>query len=347
MKELITIKTEELNQIEKVKALNLINAFVPYADTLNSFFEEYSWVIKEAKEEINEASMFNAKQLRLKILKVRTGSQAEKKKQKEESLKYGRAIDSLGNLFKDKISTIEEELKEIENHFITKEKERLRDLREQRFAFISPYIEIGTELPILENMNQDVFEAYCIGKKKAYKDRIDAEIKAEEELIAKEKAEREEQERIRKENEQLKAEAEERERVEQERLAKEEAILIAERAERVKIEIELLERKEKEETERKEREAILKAEREERERVEQELQERKEEEARIIKEEAERKEEELQKELSKGDEEKIKDLINDFKLIKTKYEFKSKENKTKYKKICDNSDKCIEYLEGK
>ena len=83
----------------------------------------------------------------------------------------------------------------------------------------------------IETMSDQAFDVFLAGVEKSYNDRIESERKAEEERIAKEKAEAEERERIRIENERLKAEveskekqlAEERAKAEAERKAKEAA----------------------------------------------------------------------------------------------------------------------------
>lgn len=63
-----------------------------------------------------------------------------------------------------------------------------------------------------ENMSDETFAVFISGIEKAYNDKIEAAKKAEEERIAKEKAEAEERERIRLENERLKLEAIEKEK---------------------------------------------------------------------------------------------------------------------------------------
>jgi len=93
-----------------------------------------------------------------------------------------------------------------------------------------------------ESMSDDSFEMFFIVIEKAYNDKIEAEKKAQEERIEKEKAEIAERERIRKENERLKAEAEAKEKQ-----------LIAERfeAEAKRQAIEKAAKKEREENEEK------------------------------------------------------------------------------------------------
>lgn len=177
--------------------------------------------------------------------------------------------------------------KEIEENARWKEETKERFEAEQKELKVQQRIvkvsKIAPEIlrSEFENMSDETFEIFFNGIEKAYNEKIEAEIKAEQERIAKEKAEAEERERIRLENAKLKAEAEEKER----QLAKERAKAEAERKA-----IEEKARKEREDAERK-----LKAEQEaarlaaekaakERAKLESELKEKREAEERQIKE---------------------------------------------------------------
>lgn len=153
--------------------------------------------------------------------------------------------------------------KEIEENARWKEETRQRfedeqkELKtQQRMLQVS---KVAPEMPRaeFENMSDESFAIFYAGIEKQYNDRIEAEKKAEEERIAKEKAEAEAREQQILENERLKAEAEAKEKQFAEERAKAEA-----------------ERKELEEKARKEKaaaEAKLKAEREAKEKLEAEL----------------------------------------------------------------------------
>lgn len=80
-----------------------------------------------------------------------------------------------------------------------------RRLQVQKFAPDVALIEF-------ENMTDETFSVFISGIEKSYNDKIEAARKSEEERIAKEKAEAEERERIRLENERLKREAIEKEK---------------------------------------------------------------------------------------------------------------------------------------
>lgn len=248
-----------------------------------------------------------------------------------------------------KLRHIEEKAKFKADFVKRHEAEQLKLKIETRLLQIHKFNE-GVFAHDIEGMSDDVFNNYLSGLEKNHNDAIEAEKKAELERIAKVKAEREEQERIKKENDQLKKDAEEKERlakIERERIEKEReqerqkqaAILEKQRKDaeekakveaqkQAKIEAEL---KEKVDTERRQKENI-EAKFKEKQQAEQQAKED--------------KEKQLQAELSKGDADKIKDLINDLTDIKTKYQFKSANNQKKYIGVNELIDKVIGYIKN-
>ena len=332
--------------LETKQAVSIEQAFLPKIKERDGYISIYEAILKK---EINKETCQEAGELRKKLVKVRTGIAAVHRSQKEYSLAYGRFCDAWKNQETLPVTQMEENLTAIEKHFERIEKERLEQIQSERVAELSKYVEDAAERS-LSGMDSDVWNAYLSTKKKEYEDRIAAEKKAEEDRIAKEKAEEAERERIRKENEQLKKEAEERER-----LAKIEADKRA-KAESERIAKETEERKKREEKERKEREqyeAKLKAEREERQRIEQEEKAKREkleaelrakaEQERKVKEEAEAA---IQAELSKGDIDKVADLLNDLEGLKTKYTSKSAKNKNMYAGVSELLERTKGYIEA-
>lgn len=143
--------------------------------------------------------------------------------------------------------------KEIEENARWKEETKERFEAEQKeFKVQQRMLKVARVAPEMarsefENMSDESFEMFYLGIEKSYNDKIEAEKKAELERIEKEKAEIAERERIKIENERLKAEAELKEKQ-----------LIAERA---KVEAERKAIEEKAKKEREESERILLAER--------------------------------------------------------------------------------------
>lgn len=287
MGEIALTKAPELAGIEKTKAEKIEATFEPMVEMLKEFDGRYNEIIAIAEEDITEDTLADAKRLRLDISKVRIETDKIRKAEKEEYLRAGKAIDGVSNILKWAVTEKENKLKEIENYYENKEKERLEKLQKERVDKLIPYLENAEEID-LASMQDDVFDAYFSSKKKAYEDRIEAERKAEEERKRKEEEDRLENERIRAENERLRKEKEEKDRkIEEERKRREEE-------DRKRREKEEADRKAREEAEKKKEEENrkkLEEERKAREEAERKLREEEEkkrliEEARIAEEKA-------------------------------------------------------------
>lgn len=266
--EIVKIDPKEFG-LEETKAADIAAQFQPMLDKMVELEKEYNDVIALPIEEPLTAK--KAKELRLKYVKVRTGTAEIHKAQKAFYLAGGRYVDGWKNAQIFASQGIEDKLESIEKYQESLEKERIAKLQAERIELIAPFV-VDTPGLALGTMPQDVFDAYYAAKKQAHLDFIEAERKAEEERIAKEKAEAEDRERIRIENERLKAEAEqmevelkaEREKVEAERKAAEEKAAKELAQERARAEAERLRIE-------KENQARIDAERKEREKVEAEL----------------------------------------------------------------------------
>lgn len=212
--------------LEETQVQTIEQAFAPKIAERDGLIEIYQQVITK---ELTPELCSEAKQIRLKLVKVRTGIAEIHKTQKAFFLAAGRFVDAWKNKETAPVEQMEENLEKIENHFINIEKQRIADLEATRTEQLKQYTEI---IPMsLGLMQEDVFQAYLAAQKKIYEDRIAAEKQAELDRIAREKAEAEERERIRIENERLKKEAEEREKaIEAERIEAEKK-LAKERAE--------------------------------------------------------------------------------------------------------------------
>lgn len=226
----------EVSQVETIE-----QAFLPKIQEREALVAIYDQLIKS---ELTPELCKEAKEVRLKLVKVRTGIADIHKTQKAFFLAAGRFVDAWKNKETLPVEQMEEKLSEIENYYINIEKAQKAQLQAERLLEVSKYTEYPANA--LGEMEQQVYDAYLQGLKVAYDTKIEAERKAEEERLVAIEAEKAERERIRVENERLKAEAEQKEKELAEERAKAEA-----------------ERKALEEEARKEREAaeaILKAE---------------------------------------------------------------------------------------
>ncbi len=326
------LKAEEFG-LNNEQAQSIESAFLPKIQEREGLKEVYGEIIKK---EISPELCNEAKACRLRLVKVRTGIAEIHKTQKAFFLAAGRFVDAWKNKETLPVTQMEENLKEIEEHYERIEAEKQAKLQAERASELEKY-EAEIIPGNLGTLEVQVWENYLLGVKTAYDIKKENERKAaeaEDKRIANEKAE---QERIRKENERLKKEAEEREmldKIEAEKRAKEEV------ERQAKAEAERKEREEKERKEREAYEAKLKAERDEKERIQKELE---------AKAEAERKAKEdeenrLQAELNKGDSDKVKDLISDLEILKSKYSFKSKKNQKMYSDVNILIDKVINFI---
>lgn len=332
--EIVKLNPKEFG-LEETQAQTIESAFMPKIVERDALREVYNNLLTK---EITPALCGEAKAVRLKLVKVRTGIAEIHKTQKAFFLAAGRFVDAWKNKETLPVEQMEEKLTEIEEYYERIEAARVAELQLSRAAEIASYQDEGSFIPgNLGELTDDVYANYLLGVKTAFEQKAAAAKAAAEAEAARIEAEKAEQERIRIENERLKKEAEEREaEIEKER-AKAEAEKKAREAKEAK---ERAEREAKEKAEREAHEAELRKEREERERIEAELKAKAEAERKA----AEQAEAAKQAELAKGDADKVQDLINELLGIKTRYEFKSKKNRTKFTGVCTLLDKVVAYI---
>lgn len=216
------------------------------------------------------ADMKMARVARLDLKQIRVDAEKTRKRLKEDSLRFGRAIDGVNNLLLAAIVPLEEHLEAQEKFGERLIAQQKRELGEKRLAEVSPFLVEGQMMPALDVMTEDQFKSFLADSQLLHEARIEAAKKAEADRIAKEAAEAAERERMRLENEKLKKEVAEREaaaKAEREK-AEREAMAAAERARKEREAIEAKAKAERDAAEakaRKEREALearAKAERE-------------------------------------------------------------------------------------
>lgn len=205
------IITTELAVVEELKKQDIVgskaamiqSAFDPMVAMLKALESDYNEII--SLDITKPATAKKAKELRLKMVKVRTGSAAIHKEQKAEYLRAGRAIDGVNNILKWAVEDKEENLAKIENYADNIEKEARKKVFEERLALLSQVIsEAEAKLIPLGDLAPETFENMLNGYKfaQAEKERV-AKEQAEKERLAKAEKEAEDL-RIREENFKLK-----------------------------------------------------------------------------------------------------------------------------------------------
>ena len=181
---IITVDPKEFGlEVKQVKTIE--QAFLPKIQEREALAIIYQDLITG---EITPELCKKAKEVRNKLVKVRTGISDVHKTQKAFFLSAGRFVDAWKNKETLPVEQMEEKLSEIENYFINIEKQRIEKLSEERKAEALKY----TEFPAgeLGLMADDVYLAYLTGLKVAHEARIEAERKAEAERIENERIER-------------------------------------------------------------------------------------------------------------------------------------------------------------
>lgn len=274
---------------------------------------------------------------------------------------------------------MEEKLSEIEKHAENLEKERVAKLEIERLELLLPYNVENANMLNVGVMDETVWTNFLSGTKAAHEAKIKEEQRIEAERIeAEEKAKKEAEEQRKKEIAEAEARAKEKAdkeakiRIDEE---KKRTLLAELRAQRTgelapyiqfirkydnliglpekEYQKELSEIKqgaiehlkyEKEQKEiarlaeedriEEEKQAAIKAEKQRQEKAEKD---------RLEKEEAE-KQAAIEKELSKGDAAKVRDLISDLQKLKEKYTFKSKKNCKMYADVSTLLDRTISHI---
>jgi len=254
--------------LAKNEAQKIEEVFKPMLEQMTALEKEYNEIVALG---ITDEATKKARDLRLRYVKLRTGTAEIHKGAKAYYLNGGRFVDGWKNAQAFSASGKETELEKIEKHFELIEQEKKRKIHEARKVELAPYVE-DVAMYGLKEMSESGYKELLESSKIAHQSRIDAEKKAEDDRIKKEIEDRKEQARIVKENEDLKKEADardkalaiERKKAEDDKKkleADQAAKLKAERDARDKVQAELAKRQEEESSaKRAEEEIALKAE---------------------------------------------------------------------------------------
>lgn len=198
------------SKIEPTKAQEHAMAFAP----LMIQYHELAVVLSDL-DKVNPTPEHakKAREARLKMVKIRTGSEDIKDERKSIILIESNLIQDLHNVVKNTCALTEAEFMAIEKHQERLEADRLEKIAENRIKLLEPYGEVN-QFVDLKSMDEETFQKYLSNEKLAFEtreaqakkaelDRIEAEKKADAERLAKIESDRIEQERIKKENEEL------------------------------------------------------------------------------------------------------------------------------------------------
>ncbi len=187
--EMTVIQAAENAGLSKSKAEQIKKTFLPMSRMVENFEVAYKKIVKVKK--ITPELCKDARILRLNIAKIRTATDKLRKKEKEEHIRAGKAIDGVANVLKWAVKDKEDHLEEIEKHFERLEAEKREKLKDEREAELREFKVDGSAFD-LGNMEQVVWDNYISGVRLNHIEKIKEQEKAQEEkeaAIAKGKAE--------------------------------------------------------------------------------------------------------------------------------------------------------------
>lgn len=173
-------------KLEVAKASSIMSAFnekVTERDILLA--NSVTILSKEITPELSK----EARELRLKLVPIRTGIDKIHKVEKDFYLQAGKFVDAIKNKLQQPIIQREEQLKSIEEHYDRLEKERLENLQRERADLLRPYSDKADELDLV-SMDQEVFEAFLSARKATF-EAEQKRLAEEEEQALKQKLETE------------------------------------------------------------------------------------------------------------------------------------------------------------
>ena len=180
--EIIKLNVDQYG-LQESKAKEIESLYVPMINLLSAMEDEFNeLVVKEVTKEL----IPQAKDLRLRIAKVRIEAEKTRKEAKAEYLRAGNAIQGAYNTLAYAVESKEQKLKDIELHFEKLEAERIAKLQVERVKLLSPYLSENDNT--IDNINlglmdENVWNNFLTGTKTNYEQRIEAEKQAEKERI--------------------------------------------------------------------------------------------------------------------------------------------------------------------
>ena len=192
--QLIKVITD--SKVEQSTALSLQNAFLPFYDNLLVWSEKAKTLVVTDKAQTREMKM--AREGRLALRDIRVAANKTRIALKEDSTRYGKAVQSVYNLIEGLITPAEKHLEEQEKFVEIQEANCKAELKAIRSAELLPYAEfvaLSCFAELGENTEAEykAILEYC---KKSLENKIAEEAQAELDRISKEKEKVERQGRM-------------------------------------------------------------------------------------------------------------------------------------------------------
>lgn len=196
------IRVVEESGLESQTSSYLKEKFLPFFEQAQRWKQQAETLV--VTDVSQQKEMMLAREARLALRDIRIQADKTRKALKEDSLRYGKAVQGVYNVIEYLVVPIEKYLEEQEKFEEIQEqkiKAALKAKRDEEIQMYSEFIPFGLDLG---EMSEENYNKLISGAKLQYEAKIQAEKRAEEERLA----EAEERERVRIENERLKKEME-------------------------------------------------------------------------------------------------------------------------------------------
>lgn len=198
--------------LQESKAKDIKKLYLPMLEALESIESEFNGLVIK---EINTELIASAKELRLRIVKIRTSADKIRKNAKAEYIRANNAIQAAYNTLEFAVKSKEDKLMDIEKHYENIEKERINALQVERAAELVKY-EADNIPDFLGAMDTDIWNNYFNGVKLGYEQKKAAEKEREKAA----KAAEDDRKRVFAENIKLKAAKEKADKIAKDQKAK-------------------------------------------------------------------------------------------------------------------------------
>jgi hypothetical protein len=183
MNELVKVDPKEYG-LSDSSAVEIEKAFLPKIAEREGYQEVYNLLLTK---EINKETCIEARELRLKLVKIRTGIGEIHKTQKAYFLRAGQFVDAWKNKETLPVEQMEENLEKIEKHFAIQEAEKIAKIAAERKVELLQYTSEFLLPDRLGEMPESIYQNYLVGIKVAFDAKVKADREAEELLIENER----------------------------------------------------------------------------------------------------------------------------------------------------------------
>ena len=195
----ILVAIIEKNEVAKETGKMIIDAFRPFVvDAMDTIDEAKAIVVTD---ESQKDEMKRAHELRMKYQKIRTAADKKRKELKEDSNRYGKAVQGVFNAIEGQISVIEEHLEAQEKFVERREAKRIADLRAFRANELAPYSAFVISSVDLGVLSDDDYNKLLSGSRAQYEAalRKDEDERKKADDMRREQEAENERDRVRKE----------------------------------------------------------------------------------------------------------------------------------------------------